>query len=186
MKNWMILFGGLLMTTQVLAGMVVTSDGIKNGVIEDKYGKRGEAFIEGMPSYSLPVRIQKAPEGTKSYALVLTDPDSIPVAGFAWIHWSVANLTKTELKENEALLNKSLVQGTNSWSSALLPKTLNRMTAATYGGMAPPNALHTYELTVYALDSELPVQKGFYLNELYQAMDGHILDQYTLKGIYSN
>lgn len=174
------------MSNQVLAGMVVTSDGIKNGVIEDKYGKHGEDFIEGMPSYSLPIRIENAPVGTKTYAIILQDKDSIPVVGFAWIHWTVANLKKTELKENEAVLNKALVQGTNSWSSGLLPKPLSRKTAATYGGMAPPNAPHEYELTVYALDSEMTVQKGFYANELYHAMEGHILDKYTLKGTYRN
>ncbi len=78
------------------------------------------------------------------------------------------------------------MQGTNSWFSPLLPKPLNRMKAATYGGMASVNAPHVYELTVYALDTKLPLEKGFYLNELFQAMDGHILEQATLKGRYDN
>lgn len=52
--------------------------------------------------------------------------------------------------------------------------------------MAPPDAPHTYELHVYALDSTLDLSNQFYLNDLYKKMDGHILDQYTLKGIYNN
>ena len=57
--------------------MVVTSKGIVNGVIEDKYGKHGSHFNEnGMPTYSLPLKIEDAPEGTKSFAVVLEDKDA--------------------------------------------------------------------------------------------------------------
>ena len=52
--------------------------------------------------------------------------------------------------------------------------------------MAPPNAPHLYETHVYALDTLLDLKPGFYMNELYHAMDGHILDCFTLKGEYSN
>ena len=41
-------------------------------------------------------------------------------------------------------------------------------------------------LHVYALDKMLDIKQGFLLNELYHAMDGHILEQCTLKGIYEN
>ena len=53
-----------------------------------------------------------------------------------------------------------------------------------YTGMAPPDKDHTYEIHVYALDKETNLKKGFFVNELYKAMEGHILDSYTLKGIY--
>lgn len=36
----------------------------------------------------------------------------------------------------------------------------------------------------YFLTEEMGMQKGFYMNELYHAMNGHILDSFTLKGIY--
>lgn len=186
MKKFFLFMGVLFMSTIVSAAMTVTSVGIKDGVIEDKYGAKGNAFIEGMPSYSLPFEIHNPPQGTKSYAFVLQDKDSYPVAGFVWIHWVGANLKKTDVKENAAFLAKEFIQGTNSWSSPLLPKPLSRLKAATYGGMAPPNAPHTYELTVYALDRELPLEKGFYLNELFHAMDGHVLGQAVLKGRYDN
>lgn len=35
-------------------------------------------------------------------------------------------------------------------------------------------------------DKMLDLEKGFLLNELYREMDGRILGQYTLKGIYEN
>ena len=61
------------MSTIASAAMTVTSDGIKDGVIEDKYGAKGDTFIEGMPSYSLPITIRNAPKVTKTLALVLED-----------------------------------------------------------------------------------------------------------------
>lgn len=50
----------------------------------------------------------------------------------------------------------------------------------------PPDQPHLYELHVYALDIELDLQNGFYLNELHHAMNDHILDTAILKGIYKN
>ena len=55
-----------------------------------------------------------------------------------------------------------------------------------YGGMAPPDAEHTYELHVYALDTMLNLENGFLMNDMYKQMDGHILAEYTLKGTYKN
>lgn len=52
-----------------------------------------------------------------------------------------------------------------------------------YGGMTQPDKPHIYELRVYALGKMLDMGMGFLLNELYREMDGHILGQFTLKGI---
>lgn len=167
--------------------MKVTSEGIINGIILDKYGKRGTQFNEnGMPTYSLPFKIIDAPKETISFALVLEDRDAFPVSGgFSWIHWTAANITKTKVLENESQTTTDFIQGLNSWTSMQggnQSKELSRY----YGGMAPPNEPHLYELHVYALDTMLDVENGFYMNDLYKKMDGHILDQYTLKGIYNN
>lgn len=62
--------------------MTVTSTGIKNGVIDSEYGKNGTEFnINGVPTYSLPFRVENAPKGTKTYAIVLEDKDAVPVSG---------------------------------------------------------------------------------------------------------
>lgn len=99
--------------------MIVTSNGIVNGVILDRYGKRGEQQNEhGIPTLSLPLQIKDAPEDTVSFAIVLEDKDSYPVTkGFVWIHWLAANLTRTELKENESRTATDFLQGMNSWAS---------------------------------------------------------------------
>ena len=62
--------------------MIVTSHGIVDGVIEDKYGKRGSQHnTHGMPTYSLPLKIENAPSGTVSFAIFLEDKDAFPVSG---------------------------------------------------------------------------------------------------------
>ncbi len=167
--------------------MKVTSTGIVNGIIEDKYGKFGTQFNEnGMPTYSLPLRIAEAPEGTVSYALVLEDKDAFPVSGgFSWIHWTAANITKTEILENESQTTVDFVQGLNSWTS-IQGGSQSKALSSYYGGMAPPNEPHIYEIHIYALDTTLDLDNGFLYNELYRKMDGHILAQYTLKGTYRN
>lgn len=71
-----------------------------------------------IPTYSLPLKIENAPEDTCSFALVLEDKDTYPVTGgFTWIHWLAANITRHELKENESQTAKDFVQGCNSWTS---------------------------------------------------------------------
>ncbi len=167
--------------------MKVTSAGIINGVIEDKYGKHGTQFnSHGMPTYSLPLKIENAPEGTVSYAVVLEDKDAFPVSGgFSWIHWTAANITKTEIVENESQTTKDFVQGLNSWMSAQ-GGSQSKDLSSFYGGMAPPDAPHIYEIHVYALDTMLKLENGFLYNDLYKQMDGHILAQKTIKGSYRN
>lgn len=167
--------------------MNVTSTGITNGIIDDKYGKRSIYINKnGMPTYSLPLKIDNSPKGTKSYAIVLEDKDAFPVSGgFSWIHWTAANITKTEIFENESQTSKDFIQGINSWTS-LQGGSQSKELSSFYGGMAPPDAPHIYEIHVYALDTILDLKNGFLYNDLYRKMDGHILEAYTLKGIYNN
>lgn len=169
--------------------MIVTSTGILNGVIADKYGKRGTQFTQnGMPNYSLPLKIENAPEGTKTFAIFLEDKDAIPVAGFSWIHWVAANIKTNSIPENASLLQRNeFVQGRNSWSSPLLGNdALSVEESSMYGGMSPPNAEHRYEIHVYALSNELNLENGFYANELFEKMEGKVLDSITITGTYKN
>ncbi|MCC3867672.1 YbhB/YbcL family Raf kinase inhibitor-like protein [Terrisporobacter mayombei] len=166
--------------------MIVKSKGIVNGVIEDKYGKRGEVNEFGIPTYSLPIKVEYAPIRTRSYAVFLEDKDAIPVSGgFSWIHWSVANITTNEILENASKNNTDFVQGLNSWISIQGGKVPKEY-ACYYGGMAPPDKPHIYELTVYALDTLLDLENGFYPNEMFRKMEGHILKSVTIKGVYNN
>lgn len=172
------------MQAQAKEKMTVTSAGIIDGRIADVYGSKGTQFGPGgMPTYSLPLKINNAPKGTVSYAIVIDDYDAVPLFGFTWIHWLAANLERDELAANESVQARDFVQGANSWYGKL--GGLDAITASVYGGMAPPDGAHTYNIKVYALDTKLPLEKGFFLNQLYREMEGHVLAEATLKGVYS-
>lgn len=162
--------------------MKVICEAMNGGIIPDKYGKRGTDFNGfGVPSRSVPVRIEAVPEGTVTFALIMEDKDAAPVCGFSWIHWLAADITKATIEENDSAQAVDYVQGINSWYG-----TYGREGAIGYGGMTPPNAPHMYELHVFALDKKLELENGFFINELYHAMSGHILEHVTLTGIYPN
>lgn len=163
--------------------MKVICSALENGVFPDRFGKRGVAFSpNGMPSYSIPFEIIDAPEKTQTFAVVLDDKDAISASGFVWIHWLIADLTRTSVPENDSIHAKDYTQGANSWASVLGKMSIEE--ASAYGGMAPPNGLHRYDLTVYALDCKLNLSQGFRFNDLYYAMQGHILAQAFITGTY--
>lgn len=164
--------------------MKVISSAIQQGHFQDQYGKRGEQQQNGMPTYSIPFEIFDAPAGTKSFAVVLEDKDAVPAVGFVWTHWLIANLERTKVEQNESQTATDFVQGANSWASPLGQFDIS--SASCYGGMAPPNAPHRYELYVYALDCKLDLKPGFRFNELHFAIQNHILAQASLMGWYSH
>ena len=163
--------------------MYITSEGLDaRGHWMDIYGKRGTQFgKDDMPTYSIPLAIHDAPIETKSYVIIFDDMDAVPVCGFVWIHWLVANLTRTHLEENESSNAQDFLQGVNSRYSH---DNMTREEASVYGGMAPPDKPHRYDLKVYALDTLLPLENGFFYNELRRAMEGHVLAEASLSGIY--
>ncbi|NMD38954.1 MAG: YbhB/YbcL family Raf kinase inhibitor-like protein [Christensenellaceae bacterium] len=166
--------------------MIIKSKGIKNGIIDDKYGKRGLCNSFGMPVISIPLEIIDYPEGTVSFAIFMEDKDAYPVSkGFSWVHWLAANITDNVIEEDASRKNKNIIQGANSWMS-IQGGSNSREDCSFYGGMAPPNEPHIYETYVYALDTMLNLKNGFYLNELFKAMEGHILASACIKGEYSN
>ncbi len=163
--------------------MKISSDGIINGKIDDKYGKYGKVNHFGMPTCSIPLKFEDYPKNTVSFAIFLEDKDAFPVSGgFSWVHWVACNIKEDYVKEN-ASQNANFVQGVNSWIS-IQGGSNSSQDCAKYGGMAPPDADHIYEINVYALDTTLELKNGFFLNEMFRAMEGHILDSAILKGSY--
>ncbi|SJZ47486.1 hypothetical protein SAMN02745174_00664 [Cetobacterium ceti] len=162
----------------------LTSSGMKNGVIEQKYGTYGTDKYEGMPLLSLPFQWKDAPKGTKQFALVMEDFDAVEAVGVVWIHWiTLIPGDVDSLPANASATDSHLTQGYNSWWSKLggsLP--LDKVDR--YGGPVPPNKTHTYTITLYALNKKLNLKQGFYLNQLYDAMNGHILGKTVLTGKY--
>ena len=114
-----------------------------------------------------PLSIDQIPENAKSLALVVDDPDA---PSGTWDHWVMWNIVPTgKIAEDSA----PGTVGTNSF------RTQN------YGGPCPPSGAHRYYFKIYALDSKLNLDKRSRKRELEKAMQGHILAQGQLMGLYS-
>lgn len=157
----------------------------QNNYLSDKYSKYAADDLKrsGIPYVSFPIEFKDIPSETKSLALTFIDYDAVPVCGFPWIHWTVANIPGviTELPENASEIKPfSIIQGQNSFASPLGgqkdPNVIHQ-----YGGPTPPDRDHDYTLTVYALDKELNLSNGFYLNELLKEIEGHVLEEKSIR-----
>ncbi len=117
-----------------------------------------------------------APAGTKSFALILHDPDA-PISG-GFTHWVIFNIPPavTSLSAavpNQATLSSGAVQGDNGAGNL------------GYTGPCPPTgASHHYEFRLYALDQMLNLSSGATKAQVETAMSGHILAQTKLTGLF--
>ncbi len=165
--------------------MRISSTGIEQGIIHPRYGMHSNCLdANGTCLLSIPLAFDELPPGTKSLALVVQDYDAIPCSGFSWIHWVVCNITGGELLEDASRKGGDFVEGATSWCSGHIVPAQSPVQCAHYFGMGPPDFDHEYDFDAYALDGMLELSKGFYLNELYHAMRGHILEKANLKAVY--
>lgn len=140
------------------------------GKIPSKYTCEGD-------DVSPPLAFEGAPEGTKSFALIVDDPDAPdPKAPKrVWVHWVVYNLPPetTTLPENASAagLPKGAVTGVNDSKHT------------SYDGPCPPIGRHRYFHKLYALDSTLPA-KTLTKADIEGAIKGHVLAQAELMGTY--
>jgi Raf kinase inhibitor-like YbhB/YbcL family protein len=126
---------------------------------------------------SPPLAWSGAPANTKTFALIVDDPDAPDPAKpqRVYVHWVVYNLpaTATALPENASKkgLPKGAVHGKNDWGRA------------EYGGPCPPIGRHRYFFKLYALDAELTLSSPTKA-DLERAMIGHVVDSGELIGTY--
>lgn len=151
---------------------------LENGLIPDKYAKHAPVAYRthDTPTVNFPVIITDIPAGTQSLSVSLIDYDAVPVTGFPWIHWLATNLPVGDIPENLRATQQG-VSGTNStWH---LVKTANEPADPSlnqaYIGPMPPDKTHNYTLSVFALDTTLDIEDGFFLNELRTKSNDHIL-----------
>ncbi len=123
---------------------------------------------------SPPLAWDPAPNQTKSFALIVDDPDA-PMG--TWVHWVIYDLAAAAsgLPENvphDKVLKSGAKQGINDFHKI------------GYGGPMPPSGTHRYYFKLYALDIELPLDPAATKAQLLSAMNGHILADGQLMGKY--
>ena len=143
--------------------MELTSTGIPDGsTIGLKYAEEGA----GGQNVSPDLTWSGAPEGTKSFAITIYDPDA--PTGSGWWHWVLIDIpaSVTHLDEGE------VPEGARQW--------VNDYGYANYGGAwPPPGPAHRYIHTVHALPFEhhpadesascAAVRAGIFRNQLASA-----------------
>ena len=115
------------------------------------------------------------PENAKYLALIVDDPDA---PGGTFTHWVVFNIPadNTGLPEavaNNPQLHDGTLQGRNSAGGI-----------GYYGPYPPAGNRHRYYFSLYALDTKPDLRAGASKEQLLKAMEGHILDQGRLFGVY--
>lgn len=135
-------------------------------VIPQKYSRDAE-------NINPPLTWDNVPEGTKTFALVMEDPDVPPAAGVpVWDHWVVWNIPATirEIPEGWEVIG---VRGKGTRGEL------------TYGGPRPPDREHRYFFHLCAIDSALALAEGSTKAQLLMEIDGHVLAKATLMGRFS-
>jgi Raf kinase inhibitor-like YbhB/YbcL family protein len=118
------------------------------------------------------------PEGTRSLALIVDDPDAPDPAAprMTYVHWVLYNLPADSTGLAEAIAPEQLPDGTG--------QGVNDWGRTGYGGPCPPIGRHRYFHKLYALDTQLGGLRRPTKAQLEAAMQGHILAQAELVGTY--
>jgi Raf kinase inhibitor-like YbhB/YbcL family protein len=114
------------------------------------------------------LEIENLPDGTKSLALIVDDPDA-PAGTF--VHWVLYDIPPSGRIEEDSVPGK---QG------------INDSGAKDYSGPYPPSGTtHRYYFKIYALDKVLDLNEGITKADLEKAMRGSILSSAELVGLYA-
>lgn len=170
MKKWIFFIVGFsLIFSQRAFALEIKSNAFKNNEsIPQKYTCKGEDI-------SPPLFWSDVPSGVKSFVLICDDPDA-PVG--TWDHWVIYNIPSDRVTMEENIpkidqLPDGSLQGKNGWDKV------------GYGGPCPPPGKpHRYFFKLYALDIMLDLKAGAVKNDVLKAMEGHILDQAEIIGIF--
>ena len=152
--------------------LVLTSPAFaNNGAIPKQYTCEGTDI-------SPPLRWSGAPQGTKSLALIIDDPDAPDPRApkITWVHWVVYNIPADA---------NGLAEGAaKSGPPAGAQLGLNDWKRADYGGPCPPIGRHRYFHKLYALDTVLPDLGRATKARLLDAIKGHVVAEAQLIGTY--
>ncbi|NJN55333.1 MAG: YbhB/YbcL family Raf kinase inhibitor-like protein [Anaerolineae bacterium] len=120
------------------------------------------------------------PADTQSLVLLMDDPDAVPVAGRVWDHWVLFNIPASATSLPESLpKEEQLPDGSQHGRTS--------SSQLGYSGPCPPSGqTHGYVFTLYALDTILDLEPRPTKAAVLTAMEGHILAQAELVGLYTS
>lgn len=142
----------------------------QEGEIPLKYTCLGE-------NLSPPLCWENLPQGARSLVLICEDPDA-PRGIFT--HWILYNIPPSLFalsegvgKKGEAKIMDNIFQGKNDFGKL------------GYGGPCPPPGKpHRYFFRLIAVDLELPPKAGLTRKQVLELIEGHILEEAQLMGVF--
>jgi Raf kinase inhibitor-like YbhB/YbcL family protein len=184
-----LLFTGLLLILAAIAGCAHQTPSEEQALPESEgvlFTITSPAFADGA---NIPVKYTchgenkspaldwvQVPAGTAAFALIMDDPDA------AYTHWVIFNLPPDvhglpEAVPKDDKLASGALQGKIGSGGIGYP-------IGYFGPCPPKGSPHHYRFTLYALDTSLDLTAGASKEQVLQAMEGHILAQSQLVGIY--
>jgi Raf kinase inhibitor-like YbhB/YbcL family protein len=165
---WLLLLSNAPVQAQSAAFSISSSSFSNGGDIPKKFSCDG-------PDVSPALAWTEPSGGTKTFALLVDDPDA-PAGN--WNHWAIWNVPARVRALSEGVgKSRRLPDGTE--------QGMNDFHKVGYNGPCPPaNKPHHYHFKLYALDTQLSLKGDAGKPELERAMKGHVLAQAELTGTF--
>jgi Raf kinase inhibitor-like YbhB/YbcL family protein len=116
-----------------------------------------------------PLEISDVPQGTKSLALIMDDPDAPGGAFTHWMMWNIPPDTK--------------IIDENDWPQGA-EQGLNDGGELGYYGPCPPEGVHHYRFKLYALKNELNLLADVKAERLEREIEENLIEKTELTGLY--
>ena len=148
------------------------------GMIPDKYTCNGKGL-------SPELNWRNSPAKTKSFALVVEDPDA-PLK--TWVHWVIFNIpVKVSGLEGSPMgQTHELLEGfpRDEKTTEGILQGVNDFKKIGYDGPCPPEGIHRYYFKLYALDSMVLAPAGISEDQLLKLIKGHVLAWTQIMGTF--
>ena len=183
-----------VLIVSVAGGAVWAQGGPAKLTVSSPAFKQGESipadFTADGRDVSPTLRWNGAPPGTREFALILDDPDAPTPQPF--VHWVIYKIPGTAAGLPEGLPMGAAVKAPGLESAAqgltgfaMFARGGGPPPQPGYRGPAPPPGKpHHYTFKVYALNAPLEVRDGMTKDDLLKAMEGKIIAQGELVGLY--
>ncbi len=183
-RRWArVLFGSVLLISSdaVIPGESKGGQGMSMKIESSAFVHNGDMpqrFTCDGQDVSPPLSWSGVPDGAKSLVLIVDDPDAPdPKAPkMTWVHWVLYNIPPSASGLPEGVSSGALPHGT--------AEGVNDWKRTGYGGPCPPVGRHRYFHKLYALDTVLTGLNKPTKAQLEKAMQGHVLAQAELVGLY--
>jgi Raf kinase inhibitor-like YbhB/YbcL family protein len=116
-----------------------------------------------------PLVFTEVPKEAVSLVLIVDDPDA-PMG--TWVHWTVWNISPDLGGVHEQDQFQGAIEGMTDFGRT------------GYGGPCPPGGEHRYHFRLSALDTTLDLEPNTRVEDLRQAMEGHVIDRAEIVGTY--